>query len=80
MQRGIAYRRSVRNKYIRRKKKIATSIVGTEWYNHSGQYSKGKIHCSCGSCTFGKKYNRPTHKDYMDREIVKSHLSDMYSC
>ena len=80
MQRGIAYRRSVRNKHIRRKRKLALSVIGTEWYRHLGQYSKGKIHCSCGSCTFSKKYSRPMHKNYVDREIVRSQLSDLYSC
>ena len=78
MQRGLAYRRMIRNKHIRRKRRIIVGIVGTEWYNHLGQYSKGKIHCSCGMCTFSKKYNRPTHKDYIDREIVKSQLKDLY--
>lgn len=80
MQRGIAYRRSVRNKHIRRKRKLALSVIGTEWYKHLGQYSKGKIHCSCRMCTYSKYHNLPTFKDYKEKEIVKSHLYDLYSC
>lgn len=41
-QRGIAYRRYVRNKTILRKKRISNSVYGLDWYEHDGQYSKGK--------------------------------------
>ena len=42
-QRGICYRRYVRNKAILRKKRISNSVYGLDWYKHDGQYSKGKI-------------------------------------
>ena len=59
-QRGIGYRRYVRNKTIQRKKRISKSVYGLDWYRHDGQYSKGKIHCGCGLCKYGKKYGLPT--------------------
>lgn len=61
-QRGREYRRYVRNKTILRKKCISNSVYGFDWYKHDGQYSKGKIHCGCGLCKFGRKYGLPTIK------------------
>lgn len=61
-QRGREYRRYVRNKTILRKKCISNSVYGLDWYKHDGQYSKGKIHCGCGLCKFGKRYGLPTIK------------------
>jgi len=71
-QRGIGYRRYVRNKTILRKKRISKSVYGVEWYHHDGQYSKGKIHCGCGLCKFGKKYGLPTTRDMreLSREMI----------
>ena len=62
-QRGTDYRRYVRTKAILRKKRISNSVYGLDWYKHDGQYSKGKIHCGCGLCKFGKRYGMPTTRD-----------------
>lgn len=35
-------------------------LVPMEWYDCDGKYSKGKIHCSCGICKYGKKFGLPT--------------------
>lgn len=71
-QRGMAYRRYVRNKTILRKKRISNSVYGLDWYKHDGQYSKGKIHCGCELCKSGKKYGMPTIRDM--REISRERV------
>lgn len=71
-QRTRGYRRYVRNKTILRKKRIINSVYGFDWYHHDGQYSKGKIHCGCGLCKFGKKYGLPTIRDM--REKSRTHI------
>lgn len=71
-QRGTDYRRHVRSKAILRKKRISNSVYGLDWYKHDGQYSKGKIHCGCGLCKFGKRYGLPTTRDM--RENTREHM------
>ncbi len=75
-QRGIEYRRYVRNKTILRKKRISNSVYGLNWYNHDGKYSKGKIHCGCELCKFGKKYGLPTTRDMREQSREKILLND----
>lgn len=79
MQRGIAYRRNVRNKHISRKRRLSESFVKCIEYKYEGQYSKGKIHCSCRMCTYSKYHKLKTFKDYKEEEKMKSHLSDWHS-
>lgn len=76
IQRDTRYRRYVRNKTILRKKKISKSIYGFDWYKHDGQYSKGKLHCGCELCKFGKKYGLPTIKNMRDQSREKILLND----
>ena len=71
-QRGRGYRRYVRNKTILRKKRISNLVYGLDWYHHDGQYSKGKIHCVCEICKFGKKYGLPTTRDM--REFLREKI------
>lgn len=73
---GIGYRRYVRNKTILRKKRISNSLYGPDWYCHDGQYSKGKIHCGCGLCKFGKRYGLPTTRDMREQSREKILLDD----
>ena len=49
--RNRAERRKLRQKIIRRKKKIAKEVYGFPYYHNDGEYSKGKIHCSCPMCS-----------------------------
>lgn len=86
MIRTRSYRREVHNKTIARKKRICRAIYGAsiggvetpgKWYKHDGQYSKGKIHCSCKMCTYSKFYDLPRVKDLIDRDRVKSALEDL---
>ena len=75
-QGGREYRRYVRNKTILRKKCISNSVYGLDWYKHDGQYSKGKIHCCCGLCKFGKKYGLPTIRDMRENSREQEVLDD----
>lgn len=75
-QRGRDYRRYIRNKTILRKKSISKLVYGFDWYHHDGQYSKGKIHCGCGLCKFGKRYRLPTIRDMREQSREKILLDD----
>ena len=75
-QRGVEYRRYVRNKTILRKKRISNAVYGIDWYHHDGQYSKGKIHCGCGLCKFGKKYGLPTTRKMRELSRERIMLQD----
>lgn len=79
MSRTRAYRRYVRNKQILRKKNIAVHTYGFDYYEHDGQYSKNKIHCSCGICKFGKKFGLPTTRDEREMSREKILINDYYS-
>lgn len=74
--RNKAYLRDVRNRKIQRKKRISKEVYGFDWYHHDGQYSKGKIHCGCGICKFGKKFGLPTTRDMKEQSIEKILLDD----
>lgn len=37
--------------------------VPMEWYEHDGQYDKGKIHCGCPLCKPGKAQGVPSEKE-----------------
>ncbi len=71
-----AYRRYVRTKAIQRKKRISNDVYGLDWYHCDGQYSKGKIHCGCGLCKFGKKYGLPTIRDMREESRENILLND----
>lgn len=52
--RGRAYNRDVSKRKALRKKRISDSWMwgdGVPYYNNLHQYSKNKIHCSCGMCS-----------------------------
>ncbi len=40
-----------------RKKNISKHNYGFDWYSNLHQYSKNKIHCSCGMCRFRNAYD-----------------------
>lgn len=74
---------SMREKHIRRKKRICQEVYGFDWYKQDGYYDKGKIHCSCSLCaaktndrllsTAGthKRYGKKNWK-YSDRKKIDS--------
>ena len=77
--RNRAERRKLRQKKIRRKKKIVKEVYGFPYYHEDGKYSKGKIHCSCPMCSaktntagifgtygrFKKKYTNRDRREYI---------------
>jgi hypothetical protein len=73
-----AYRREVRNRAITRKKNLIHTW-GFDWYDCDGKYSKGKIHCGCSICKWGRKFGLPTLTT--ERELEKFHkdLEDYYN-
>ena len=76
--RDRAYRRLVRNTVIKRKKTICRNVYHLDsWYSFDGQYSKGKIHCGCGICKYGKKYGMPTVKTMRELEKFKCELLEV---
>ena len=69
------YRRDVRNKAIARKKAICKHVLNwSDWYKYDGQYSKGKVHCSCWMCAYNKRYNVPKVSDLRNAEREKDFL------
>ena len=63
-----------------RKSNIAKKVIGLKngWYKHLHQYSKNKIHCSCGMCCaktnnkkgrYGPKYNPCMHDMKMNEKM-----------
>lgn len=61
MNRSRDYYRKMRAKHIRRKKAIVHNWKwwgeNPSYYEHDGQYSKGKIHCSCPLCSAKARNN-----------------------
>lgn len=56
--RGISYRRDVRNRKIKRKKRFAQYYYGWGYSKPDGHWDKGKVQCSCESCSFhGRTYS-----------------------
>ena len=60
MNRDRNYYREMREKHIKRKKRIAQLYYGWGYYQVDGKYSKNKIYCSCPQCR---------EKDYRGRHI-----------
>ena len=60
MNRDRNYYREMREKHIKRKKRIAQLYYGWGYYQVDGKYSKNKVHCSCPQCR---------EKDYRGRHI-----------
>lgn len=79
MKRTRAYRRNVRQKAIIRKKRICKGVYGNDWYRVDGKYAKGKIHCVCKLCKYGKHFGIPLLYETKDAEYVKILMRDMES-
>lgn len=50
MKRDRGYFREMRERHIKRKKRIVNSYFHPLKLKFDGMYSKGKIHCSCEMC------------------------------
>ena len=76
MNRSTEFRRCSRHHAICRKKSIALKRDGHDWYNCDGKYDKGKIHCGCGICKFGKKYGYETIRTRREFEKFKINVKE----
>lgn len=78
-----AERRKKNYSKITHKKKLAKEIYGSDYYEHDGQYSKGKIHCSCPICScktnnkdrYGKSENYK-HSDELKHESMNQQIKE----
>lgn len=68
MERTRAYRREVRNKAIKRKKRVVDDIYAGYFFRCDGMYSKGHIGCGCGLC---KNKWDPLFYEKKDKEYVR---------
>lgn len=60
-----ALRRYLNTKKALRKRNICRKVYGHEWYFSLHEYSKNKIHCSCGMCRFKPSWD-PDAKPMQD--------------
>lgn len=78
--RGREYFRKVRIAAIAKKmRKSSHYAPDGSYYKCKGQYSKGKIHCSCGLCK-GERFSELPSKSDMNKLIAfRQQLEDYYS-
>lgn len=57
----------------RRKRAISHGVYGIDWYDNLHEYSKNKVHCSCGMCRFRSAWepNREPMQDIRNKEAMK---------
>ena len=79
MNRDRNYYREMREKHIKRKKRITQFYYDWEYYLVDGKYSKNKIHCSCPFCR-GKDYrgrNNKTNQEHRSEDDMKEQLKNI---
>lgn len=79
MQRTRAFRRDIRHHAICKKKAIVHARDGAEWYSVDGKYDKGKVHCGCNLCKYGRAMGFPTLRTEREMEKFKFEYSDYVS-
>ena len=67
------YFRFQRERSIKRKTKILREVNDIEYSenNYVGKLSKGKIHCSCFVCKYGKRMKIEKKKHFLDKSLLK---------
>ena len=79
MSRSRDYHRMQRSRVILRKKRICRERYRFgDWYKFDGQYSKGKIHCSCVMCR--ARDHRGRHLLTRSEQIAIENLSEGLLC
>ena len=73
--RDSEFYRDERAKHIARKKKIIKEQNNYWYYEHEGELSKGKIHCSCWLCRH-KSYDYPKIQDVRNKLRLNSSLKE----
>jgi hypothetical protein len=82
MKKNRAYRRSQRQRVIRRKIRILKQYGGDYYVlswsggGHTGRFAKGKIHCSCCMCRT-KSYDCLSHADRQKIIAAQQQLDDI---
>ena len=79
MNRDRNYYREMREKHIKRKKRITQFYYDWEYYLVDGKYSKNKIHCSCPLCR-GKDYRGrhiQTNQEHRSEDDMKEQLKNI---
>lgn len=71
-RRHTDYKKAIRKRRITRN---YWSSRYADYYANLHQFSKNKIHCSCGLCTF----RGPTHSDMMRNATAESQLREYYN-
>ena len=61
--RGRAYRRYRRHLSIVHKKGLSRRLIGEDWFQVDGKYSKGHIGCGCWLCKPEKRFREPSWAD-----------------
>lgn len=63
-----------------RKRSISRNVYIHDWYDNLHQYSKNKIHCSCGMCRFRNTWepNRRPMADVRRIEGMRNQLDEYY--
>ena len=54
-----------------RKQNISKMVYRMDWYDNLHQYSKNKVHCSCGMCRFRSAW-KPDRKPMADIRRIES--------
>lgn len=65
-----------------RKRSICRQVyINSDWYDNLHQYSKNKIHCSCGMCRFRNTWepDRKPISDVKKIERMKYRIFEFYN-
>ena len=54
-----------------RKQNISRKVYRMDWYKNLHEYSKNKVHCSCGMCRFRSTWE-PDRKPIADVKKIES--------
>lgn len=82
LNRSRDYYRKMRAKHIRRKKRITARYDacrgGSPYYEHDGEFSKNKIHCSCPLCKDKAYYGKhmPTVREKRMDDALNARVQD----
>lgn len=64
-------------KHALRKQRISREVMNWEYYDNLHQYSKNKIHCSCGLCRRGNRTNSIHDLAFSDQKKVEKLISQL---
>ncbi len=78
-RRNLAYRRNERKKAIRRKKILATNLLGGNPKKFDGMLSKGHIMCNCPLCKPSKFLYKKSEKTKEERKRATTEIKEYLS-